>query len=299
MVVKPALPLVLLIAFLAGCAEVPPSPKPTNTEEVPESQPVSITVQRDLVRVTLALEHATIETGTAVLAHVDVTNLGPDPVTWQSGGCELLGDMRMAGPEIAQPAPGKDWGGTAGLAKWSATTGGIGVSSFTRPGLPDDGPGNVVQLMCTMELRIEDIQPGASERVDAEWKAVLTDGSPAPPGVYTAGFDFPFLARVAAGQFEGDAMADRRPISAEVKLTVGGRAFAGLSPIAAVDQAFGDPRVQAWIADVTRLELNGATVRMIHGIWVFEIYAQGGNLRVRVDPTTGQVVDVSPFVSPQ
>ncbi len=275
---------VVLLISLAGCATSTPSA--TAGGDLPA--PVVARIQREGVLVTLTLDRQAVTPGTTIRAVAEVRNLGPGPVTWQSGGCELLARFQMRGPDVPQPPPGRDWDGTAHWAKWSATTSGVRLTGFVPPGF-DPNPWG---MACTMELRYEDTPEGGVERVEAEWPGTTSDGAPAPPGAYTVAFQFPLVGRGPAERLAPDP-PEPQAIGVEIPVTVVGEPFAGIPSTIAVDRALGDRRVERWLAEVTRQELNGATIVLDGGAWQFEIRTTRGIARISISARDGQVLDVS------
>lgn len=286
---------VVVVVALAACGGPTPSGEPPRSGEPPPSAvdpgpPISDSVSRDSVLVQLSLDRGRLETGGVLWARVEVRNVGPGPIVWQGGGCGLRSDFRLDGPALVQPHPGRDWSGLAGIVKRAAFPQGISLTGFVDPSALN-AP---FQMICTADLRIEEIGPGEAAVVDVVWSAVTSDGAPTPPGAYHLGFDFPFLGRMARDDFRGDAHADQRPITVELPVEVVGEPFAGIPAPAAIDAALSHARVAGWLRDrVTRERLNGSSIRFERGAWVFEVDVIGGVTRVRIDAVSGRVLDVS------
>jgi hypothetical protein len=264
---------------LAGCGgDAPPTP-----------DPVSVSAERDAVIVRLSTSADRLMAGEPIRLRVDVQNAGMDGVSWQSGGCELLDGFEIDGPPLSQPPEGRLWPDAAGLAKWSATAGGVALEDVGNPTIA-----NGVPTICPADLRYEDIQPGDTISADALWSGRSTDGVPAPPGAYRLRFAFPFIGRVAAAQIGPDTPAPR-PIDVELPIVLDGQPFDGIPSTLAVDAAFADPRVGAWVdGHLPKERLNGAEIRLVDGRWRFTISVAGDRSTVVfVDPATGTVVDVS------
>jgi hypothetical protein len=270
----------LAAVVVAGCDTSLPSAEPDDGGAIRTTME-----RRDGVVVSLTLDRVRVETGGRIQAVAEVTNLGPGPVTWQSGGCELQGQFTLEGPDIPQPPPGRDWPDTAHWAKWSATTSGVGMVGLLAPGFPVEAG-----MVCPADLRVEDLAAGATVRINAIWPGQLSDGTPAPAGPYRASFTFPYLARVPADQFVGDAHLDQRPIQADLAFIVEGQGFEGISSVEAVDRAHADRRLAAWIATIAHQELNGASIRLDKGMWQYEIATTKGTARIAIDPNQGAVV---------
>lgn len=261
---------------------------PVQASPAQGAEPVSVQVQHDGVIVTLSAAAGRAVAGEPLPVRVDVLNAGLDTVSWQSGGCELLNGFAVDGPPLAQPPAGRDWPDAAGLAKWSATTGGVFIEWVRRADAPQGLP-----VVCPADLRYEDIDPGQTITAEAVWSGRSSDGVPAPPGAYEIAYSFPFMGRVPADQLGLEPPAPR-PIDTALTITVEGTAFEGLPSTMAIDAALADPRVSAWIDQKLPNErLNGAEIRLVDGRWRFTIHVAGERSTVvLIDPSTGTVEDV-------
>ena len=271
--------MVVVLAIVAtGCGEDPAQ----------GADAVVTSAQRDGVVVTLSASTDHVVAGDPIKLRVDVLNAGLDIVSWQSGGCELLNGFGIEGRQITQPPDGREWPGGAGLAKWSATTGGVALAGIQLPSSQD-----AALAACPADLRYEDIGPRETISADAVWSGQSTDGVPAPPGAYQLVYAFPFIGRVPAAQL-GGATPPVRPIGVGLPIVLDGTAFSGLPSTLAIDAALGDPRVAAWSdAHLPKERLNGAEIRLVDGRWRFTIRVDGDRSTVViVDPATGNVDDV-------
>jgi hypothetical protein len=292
-------PLVLVGLLLTGCATpgrtpTPSGPSGSATPSPLDRIPVSNSVLRDGVRLTIQLDAGQVTGGDEIRLIVEATNTEPGIVMWQGGGCDLLGNIVLEGPPIetvpiGDPPQTNDAAGITGLIRWAALSDrGSGHTMFVPPNMPAGA-----NFGCPSDLRINELKPGETERVEAIWHGTTTDGIPAPAGAYRVTVSFPYLERMAVGPFEGDPFADAKPIVVEVPYQVVGSAWQGISAAAALDRALADARVQGWIAGgLQRTEIGGATIRLTDGaIWRFEVTV--------MDATTGQaagttVVDIDP-----
>jgi hypothetical protein len=288
-----------LIGVLALAIVRPPTPSPEATAApspaasdgpLAPGPPVSARVVRDDIVLTLALDHARATAGERLRARIEIANVGFRPVSWTSGGCGILNGFSLDGPGVPQPPPGREWEGTAHWAKWSATTGGVGMVGFADARAVDAGP--PFAFGCTADLRIDDIGPGQTLTADVVWPGRSSDGQPAPGGIYRLSYSFPYLAPVAKEQYRGDAAVDRKPISVEVPFRIDAGRAAVIPSTIAFDAALADPRVAHWIAGVTREQLYGATVGLQGGLWRISIRAESGEIDVAVDASSGVVRQV-------
>jgi len=284
----------VIVAALAsapiGCGRAF-GPAPAGTDpgaDAPVNKPVSATAQHDGVIVTVSASAGRVNAGEPIHVRVDVLNAGLGEVSWQSGGCELLNGFAIDGPELEQPPEGRAWPDAAGLAKWSATTGGVALEWVRSPDLPDG-----VAFACPADLRYEDIAPGETITADAVWSGRTSDGVPAPPGAYRVMYAFPFMGRMPADQLPLEPPAPQ-PIEVAVPIVLDGPAFKGIPSTTAVDAALGDPRVTRWISDhLTKQRLTGAEIRLVDDRWRFTIKVDGDRATVIfVDPATGTVDEV-------
>jgi hypothetical protein len=298
---SPRILAIALAGLLAGCGPAPvPSAGPSSASPTAEpsgttapsataaaAQPISASVQADGVLVTLSASADRIATGDEVHLVMTALNVGLEPATWMSGGCGMRGGLGISGPDIPdQPAgnPGRD---PAALAKWSALSIGVGLAQWRPPDLPDD-----VMVACPAILSYDEIGPAGTETAEATWRAVDGFGAPAPAGGYTIDYDFPFIGRMSSQEVGSDA--EIRPIRVSLPILVEGQGFDGLPASEAIDAATADPRVAAWFAELPVDQLTGAHIRFEDGVWEYTIDVgfDGATSVVRVDPETGDVLDV-------
>jgi hypothetical protein len=294
--------LVVLGCTAPGAPSSSPASSPSASAAAPIDRiPVMNSVSRDGVTLTLQIDAGRVAAGDAVRLIASVTNTQPGVVMWQGGGCDLLGNLLLKGPAVAQvplpdPPQGEDPASITGLIRWAAlASSGGGPSMFVPPNLP---PG--AAFGCTADLRVNELAQGQIERIEAIWHGRTGDGLPAPAGAYSVQVSFPFLTRQAAPPFEGDPIADAKPIVLEVPYEVVGAPWQGLSAAEALDIALADGRIQAWIAGgLKRTEVGGARVTFEDGgVWRIEVDVQGptgdtaGVTLVEVHPETGAVMRV-------
>jgi hypothetical protein len=301
----PQLLVLLLAAVVAACApSVDPSAEPTSSSgvvtptappsaagtEAPTTsgRPVSATAQADGVVVTLSASSDRIAPGEEIRLGIGALNLGLDPVTWMSGGCGMLNDLVITGPDIPQQPPGQPGGDAASLARWSALSMGGGIAQWRPPDLPDD-----VMVGCPANLDYDEIGPAGTMNADATWRAVDGFGAPAPAGDYVVTVGFPYIGRLPVDQVGGEP-PPIKPIRVSVPVVVDGPAFEGISASEAIDAATADPRVAAWFAQLPKERLGGAHIRLVDDVWEYaiDVGAQNAATVVRVDPSTAEVIDV-------
>lgn len=272
---------VAVIALLAAaCASGPDEASLAVTS-------TSVTATRDGVIVAISVDDDAVTGGDKVRIRVTVLNAGLGPVSWQSGGCGLIQWFGFEGPGIPQPPQGVAWPGVAGLAKWSATAGGVSWSWIRKPEIADG-----VLMACPANLAFDEIGPGETITADGVWTATTTDGVVAPPGQYRITYAFPFVGRLAMGQLPPEPAI--RPIAVALPIAVGGDAFGGIASTQAIDAALADPRVARWITDrLPKERLTGAEILLVDGTWRFSIHVrEDRSTVVLIDPATGRVDQV-------
>jgi len=271
-----------LALSVAGCATNPVEPTPS---------PVTATASttREGVTVTVSASSATVAGGDTIRLHVSAVDTGLEPVTWQSGGCGLMMWFGVDGPEIVQPPPGTVLPGVANLIKWAASSDSVAYAGVRRPGLPADAA-----MACPADLGYDDFGPGETISTEADWPATTTDGVPLPPGPIRITYAFPFVAHgTKEGLLQGP-IQNVAPIPVALPITIGGVPVDAIPSTDAMDAALTDPRVADWVVQrVPRERLNGARIQFVDGAWQLTVLVKGDRSTVvRVDPTTGHVVDV-------
>lgn len=296
-----------LVLALAACGSTAPSVAPSQPSTTPPTSvdttpsaapsasgaarpttgPISASATFDGVVVTLRASEGRIGGGDPIQLRVEVLNAGLSPVTWMSGGCELLNGFGVEGPPVAAAPPGREWPGTAGLAKFSATSQFGGLDVVRPANLPDDQ-----MFACPADLRYEAIDPGQTIATDARWTARTMDGAPAPGGAYRITYAFPFLARAAADEVMANP-PDAKPIKTALAIEVGDSPAIAVPAALAIDAALADPRVAAWIGALPKEHLAGAEIRLVDGRWRFTIRRLDDRVAVvTIDPATGAIEDV-------
>lgn len=278
---------IVFILSVAGCASPPASPPTSAVPTEPDRpEPVSVSTQRNGVVVTVSASAGRVVSGDRVDLRIDVLNAGFGPVTWRSGGCELLNTVLVEGPPMAQPPAGRDWPSAAGLAKFSATAGGTAIDGIRAPGVPDDAA-----FGCRMDLFYDEIDPGQTISAEAVWFARTSDGAPAAPGAYRIAYAFPYVGRMPSDEIGPDPQVEGIALGLDV--AVDGTAFAGLPPTLAIDAALADARVAAWFADLPAPQMNGAEIRYVDGQWRFTVKVAGDRETVVfMDAASGRIAEV-------
>ena len=298
---SPRVPALALAALLLGCgpatvaSEAPPPgtrPAEPSGTAVPsastgEIQPISASVEAERVVVTLAASADRLTTGDEIHLTMTALNLGLEGVTWMSGGCDMLNDLVISGPDIPEQPAGNPVREPAALAKWSALSQGQGIAQWRPPNRPFEAI-----VGCPADLSYDEIAPAGTASAEAIWRAVDAFGAPAPAGAYTVDYGFPYAGRMVAQDVLDDVQI--RPIRVSLPITVEGEGFSGVSASDAIDAATADPRVAAWFAELPVDQLTGAHIRWLDGVWEYtiDVGLDGATSVVRVDPDTGEVLDV-------
>jgi hypothetical protein len=271
----------------AGSAPPVPATDAPPAETAPTKQ---VSTHANDVVVTLAIDHDRSTAGLPIRARVEITNRGLGPVSWQSGGCGLFNGFTLKGPDVPQPPPGRIWEGTAHWAKWAATSSDVGFIGFLPPAVAERGKPWL--FGCTADLRVEDIAAGQTASADAVWVGFASDGQPAPAGLYTLSYTFPFLGRIPKEQFRGDPLDDAEPIQAALEFQIDEGQGVAVPSTLAFDAALADPRVATWISGITREQLYGASVILDQGLWQIRIEIERGAAQIAVNPSSAAVVSV-------
>jgi hypothetical protein len=272
---------VLLAAIVAAaCADASPSSEPDG--------PVEALVNRDGVSVILAIDRGRIAAGDDLTATVTVRNVGPDPVTWQGGGCELQGTISVTPAKaLPQPPAGPVVGGGEAAIRQLV----LPDASTIRWPTPPEVAHRDIAWGCPANLAFNELLPGDETRATVVWVASTVAGSPAPAGDYLVEVGFPFMGRGLANppaDFRGDRDVD--PITARLVVSVEGGPPAP-SAEDAVDTILGDPAFAAALEEHPRRIWESVALRWVDGGWVVQVrYRPGSLLEGRLDPATGRVL---------
>jgi hypothetical protein len=274
--------IAVVSSLVAACAAAPTA---TTTAQ---PSPMAFIAERDGVRVVLALDHARLTPGQPLRAKVQVTNYEPGSVFWQGGGCDLLEALSVVGPPAPELDPGRAWPGEAGVLK------SVTVSTEMLGFLPPQALERPeVAFGCPADLRVNELQSGETTEAVAVWPATSELGVPVPGGRYTIKASFPFLARLATGEFKGDPLDDRNPIVVQTAIDVDPPSQTA-SPYVATDAILADPRFAAWLATVPRQRWTSSQLRYGGGMWTLTLNLDAPAERgiVMVDATTGAVSEL-------
>jgi hypothetical protein len=269
-----------LTAALGGCASTSP------TASAPLATPIATIAEGHGVRVALAIDRDHLEAGQPLRARLQVTNFEAGSVFWQGGGCDLMNGLSVEGPPPPRVDTGRTWPGEAGVLK-SVTVTGTSPLGFMSPEVlaqPD------VVFGCPANLGVNELKSGATTFVDAIWPATTELKLPVPGGTYVVKGSFPFLARLAAGPFNGDPSSGIERIDVEARVEVASPPDV-ISPYAAVDAILADARFSTWLATVPRPRWLESRLRYGAGTWTLTLRLDSPAQRgiVSVDARSGAV----------
>jgi hypothetical protein len=255
------------IAVLAGaCAQavdIPPARSPS----------VTASAERDLVRVTLALEGPPVSRS-RTWADARVENLGQRAVVW-TAPCRIpvsiTIDLRSAF------ASGRQWAGRIGRFK-SEALGGDGfenpvAGSYVEESLlrrAADGP-----VVCPVGGQATPLEPGGVLVVRAGWDGLIAGGHAAPPGTAVVTASFPFVG--SAGAVEDDVLKTR-PIEVAMETIVEAGSGAQQPPLApglAIDAAVADPQFFAWVESTADSSWVNPSLVSRDGAWAVGLFRTG------------------------
>jgi hypothetical protein len=143
---------------------------------------------------------------------------------------------------------------------------------------------------CPANLGVNELKSGATTFVDAIWPATTELKLPVPGGTYVVKGSFPFLARLAAGPFNGDPSSGIERIDVEARVEVASPPDV-ISPYAAVDAILADARFSTWLATVPRPRWLESRLRYGAGTWTLTLRLDSPAQRgiVSVDARSGAV----------
>jgi hypothetical protein len=284
--VRPLLVALVLAVVNGACSSDTPTPDPA-------ASPVVATTTRDGVKVTLTLEGPP-RTGALSWAGVRIENLGPKAVRWAGGGCgdpaAITIDLRSAF------AAGRDWPGRLGQFKRLALGVGPADPRFQNPAagfyIAESRVGQ--NLVCTADLRIEELAAGTALAMRAAWDGALGSAAPAPVGPAAVSASFPFVG--ISGAVANDK-TDTSPIESRVDATVIGAPGAKVpsSPALAIDAALADPDFASWVNAADQSTWINPSVSFKDGVWGIGLFRVGAGDQhemfgeVKVD-AAGQIV---------
>lgn len=255
--------------------------------------PVTASVERDGVRLTLEIEHAQLSINAPSWASLTVENLGPDAVVYGVGGCGLMAEV--SGWIVGDWTGGLPQVGSAGAFKavalsrvGSAGSGALGVWFVPESMVGKENAG------CADLLQLERLEVGATEVRRALWRG---DGSAlVPSDTLELVARFPFFRR------ESDP-ADREGPAIEVALSVAVRdasPSALIGPARAIDAALDSPVFARFVASNPQAQWINPMLHLDtqQAIWTVGLFVDRGPPdydqygSVRIAATSGLVVDV-------
>lgn len=257
---------IALIGLLVAACGTGPAPS------APIGDLQTASIERDGVRVSLALEGPP-RSGARSWADALVENLGPKAVRWAGGGCD---DPVTIGIDLrAAFARGRDWPGLLGRFKALA----LGGGGFENPALGGYEEQSRIQepgqmpLLCTADLRINELPAGASLTMRAGWDGTIGGVAPAPAGPAAITASFPFIG--ISGVVPPD-LTDRRPIVARIDTAVeAGQAAPPMPPAVAVDAALADPQFAAWVEAGPEATWINPHLLYADGVWAVGLFRFG------------------------
>jgi hypothetical protein len=223
---------ILVATIVAGCGTEQPSNVP------PEPSPDPVTVARDGLVVTLAVDRPTLPAAGRTWVSVSVENTSSEVRLWRGGGCNPLADITIRTATAVTPEPGRNWDGLAATfkdllaqANQASDTGFFEDERFVD---------QVAGVVCPADLGVNQISAGQRLEMRAAWDGEI-QGVPAPPGPARIVASFPYLG--AAGKPDAP-----EPIEATVKVAIANPGIRLLSRGQAIDAALGDPEFAGWLA---------------------------------------------------
>jgi hypothetical protein len=251
--------------------------------------------ETDGVRLRLDLDRAAFRPGEVVWATVTIENTNEHPITWIGGGCDVPGRVTAVVPAIAEY--GRNWSEylLAELKKRLV----IGVTSSGWVPLIDEESWDLRDRggrVCTADIR--PVAMAARTKVVSRfaWDGMLRPGAPAPSGRVDI---------TAALEMDDQRLMVGKSVSATAPLDLTGGTATRVSPAQAVDAAFEEGRLTAWVRTHARPDSYGqqtaydvdGTVEIDGDIWVIKAFRKGsvsagGQIEVRVDARDATVRSV-------
>jgi hypothetical protein len=247
-------------------------------------------VEKDGIRMTLAVELAELPIAGRTWVTVTIENRGVASALWQGGGCEVPASIAIEVAAPVRPDPGREWNGLAAQFKellWTpggeASTGYFQDQRFLEAG---------GMLACPANLAINELDPG--ERIDhrAAWDGdVAGAAAPAGPAAITASFPYLGPNRPGADPFA----AQLQPIQVTTEVAVVDRGLGLISPGQAIDVALSDQRFAGWIGSRPTEQWQAVELRFAANEYVV-IQSQLVNgvlvdVKVTVDRHSGSQLD--------
>lgn len=255
-------------AVPSGAPSDSPEPTPVVT---PPAEPVTATVERDGVRLTVTIDRDATISGVRVTASALVENLGPGSVFWgHSGTCRFPVTVEAWADDLAEaPYGARDWPGDAGILKTITVDerGGSrrSIFSFHPPAWLDSGE----TMGCTTDLVFSEIPQGGSIGHEVAWDTIGHHGMPPRPGGYTVRATFNFASR---GYRPGHEPLDAFSVPVSIPLQVVGPSVAYLSPGEAFDELLADPGYRDALDEAPRSQWLRSRLTFQEERWVAELF---------------------------
>ncbi len=247
--IVPGLVLALAVAACGGAAQ--PSPSPS----APQPGPVE-TVERDGLRMTLAVELAELPIGGRTWVTVTVENRGAGVALWQGGGCEVPASVTIDVAAPVRPNPGREWAGLPAQFKdllW--TPGGESSQGYFQ----DERFLAAGGLMaCPANLAINELDPGERVEHRAAWDGDIGGAAP-PAGLARIKASFPYVGPKLPGA--DPFAAPLQPLEVDAAVAVVDRGLGLISPGQAIDVALTEDRFVRWISALPMDQWQGVELR--------------------------------------
>lgn len=218
-------------------------PDPTTEPSIPADLPLSATVERDGVRVTMTLEHNPMPAGEPTWITTTVLNTGRDVLNWASGGCEttlnVYGTMADFAwrPGVRQTGPAMRW------KEWALDRlpeGAVNIG-FLPEGLV--GKAEVGEYGCGDIFIGHRLGPGERIVQRALWNGLaIRVGAPPPTGIVSLNGTLDCHWRAGQNECANDPIEVR--LDAWVR---GSPAAPRIHPAEAVDLALANPEFATWL----------------------------------------------------
>lgn len=257
--------------LLAACTAAPPSP--------PAPVPTATTAGAGGVSVTIGVGSRQLLAGDRTSAFLEIHNDSGAEVWFDQDTCLLDEGLSLAGSYDTTPQPTDDPGVALADPRlaWVKTTAlhnPVSLIGFRPAAVGDDIR---TPITCALDAVRYGLPVGGVIREDEVLLARRTDGLPAWPGTYVAGFTFP----------------TDQPIHVELPLEVVGTPYAGISRGQAIDAALADRRVSAWLYELGKSGIEDGDAWFDNGLWTITVRTtSNGRGTATVDPS-GKVTAVS------
>lgn len=270
----------------------------TSTTSAPSSSDapaVSASATTAGIKLALTVEHGETDAGTRLWADLVITNVGPDAVFWQAGGCAIPGAITLTPTDgVARPDTSRGWDGDpSSFGEWARDHNAL---DQTIP-LRDEEHVGWLSVACTSDSRMAALNRGDSlhQRAAADVR-VAPDGI-ASDGRYVANATFRSYANPNDyGYQQTDHPRPDGTVSVPIQVSDVSARTRGDSAVA----AFAAADALGQFVDRTRtVEVDNTwttTVSWWRGaweLWVTPYYGKDGeqSLRLRYDTKGEAIVD--------